>query len=265
MSRSPSILALAFALTNCQHRDPAPTATESASSSVAPSASVYVETTRAQHFDTEMLRARELWQAKPNLGDCSVLHEKADLELCQGAARALSALAQQPEAPAERALPLLTDGALALARLSERVRYLSLSELSQKRLSGKKERPAPSASGAVPERNARAAHEHSEPRVLELSEGPISELMSSTVRLERAVLRNLGAYLEYAAALAVRRSAFQAVKQLRNEHPQWPLLDHLIQEAALLESDRELKRELREFSAAGLPRGTRPGQSTDSK
>jgi len=84
------------------------------------------------------------------------------------------------------------------------------------------------------------------------------------VHLERDAVRNIGAYLEY-AELPVRRSAFDTVKRLRNEHPQWPLLEHLLHEAALLESDPALKRDLQEFSASGLPRSREPGQSPDSK
>lgn len=99
---------------------------------------------------------------------------------------------------------------------------------------------------------------------MELAAGPISRMMGDTVHLERDVMRNLGAYLEY-AELPVRRAAFEIVKHLRLEHPQWPLLDHLVREAWLLESDPSLKRELQEFSESGLPRGGHPGQSPDSK
>jgi hypothetical protein len=89
--------------------------------------------------------------------------------------------------------------------------------------------------------------------------------MGTTIHLERDVVRHLGAYLEY-DALPVRRAAFETVKRLRNEHPQWPLLDRLLREAALLEADPELKRQLQEFSASGLPERGHPGShSADSK
>jgi hypothetical protein len=84
------------------------------------------------------------------------------------------------------------------------------------------------------------------------------------VRIERDVMRALAAYLDY-AELPVRRSAFEAVKRLREQHPQWPLLDETIREARLLERDPDLKQALLALDRSGLPRGGRPGQSPFSK
>jgi len=92
----------------------------------------------------------------------------------------------------------------------------------------------------------------------------MSQLLDATIRLERDVIRNLGAYLEY-GALPVRHAAFDTVKGLRNEHPRWPALDHLLRDAAVLESDADLKRSLRELSGSGLPPSRYPNQSAETK
>ena len=88
--------------------------------------------------------------------------------------------------------------------------------------------------------------------------------MARTVRLERDVMRNLFAYLEY-AELPVRRAAYETVKGLRAAHPQWQLLDSKLHEAALLEADPELKTQLRGLVASGLPNERRLGQSPVSR
>jgi hypothetical protein len=89
-------------------------------------------------------------------------------------------------------------------------------------------------------------------------------LLAVTVRLERDVLRNLGAYLEY-GPLPVRRTAFDTVKQLGAAHPRWPALDRLRREAYVLESDAELKRGLHELSPSSVPQGGGPNQSAETK
>ena len=207
---------------------------------------------REGQLASELLRARHLRQTKAPLAACKdALHEQSDLTLCQAAERALTVLDQEADAPPERALPRLESTALTLTRLSTRLRYLSLAELSQKRLS-KGDAGAPpltsASSGRSPPQTAKLpALPKDSARAFELSDSPVSQLMTATFQLERDVLRNIGAYLEY-AELPVRRSAFASVKRLRSEHPEWPLLDHLLHEAWLLESDGELKSELREFS-----------------
>ena len=233
------------------------------------SANIFASNARAGHFEAELKRARDLWSGKPNLGDCTVpLHEKADQELCRTAELAILAIEGQFAAPPERVLPTLADGALALTRLAQRARYLSLGELSSKQLGGDAGVALPmTPTGARPSAllgKRLGAVPNGGQRSLELANGPASRMMSDTVRLERDVLRNLGAYLEY-AELPVRRSAFESVRRLRGEHPQWPLLEHLVREAGLLESDPDLKRRLEEFSEHGLPRGSHPGQTLDSK
>ena len=209
------------------------------------------------------------WQGKPVLGECAAaLDEKADVELCQAASTALDQLGRAQGARDASALPVLAEGALALTRLSQRVRYLSLGELSARRPAGDGGAPhAPAAGSAlVPSLpRGKLAASHDGQHAFELSDGPVVRLMSTTIHLERDAVRNLGAYLEY-AELPVRRTAFETVKRLRNEHPQWPALDRLLREAALLEADPELKRELHEFAASGLPERSRQGgHSTDSK
>ncbi|HEX7450696.1 MAG TPA: hypothetical protein VF294_00345, partial [Polyangiaceae bacterium] len=215
----------------------------------------------------------------PNLDDCTVvLHQDGDAALCHTAASALSAIEQiDPSLPIGRLLPVLADGALALARLSERARYQSLAELGEKRVTGDAA-AAPAASGSAastsklaPPRLTPAKPLPSgtlalpkEQHALELTDSPAGKFLPVVLRLERDSLRNLGAYLEY-APLDERRAALVSVKELRDTHPQWALLDRLIREAALLESDPDQKRALNELAVSGLPRGKSPVQSTDSK
>lgn len=194
------------------------------------------------------------------------------MALCQAATSALRAVTAEPAATPELALARLAPGALALVRLTERVRYLSLAELADRRV----ERdagvtPATSATGAAvgatraqpaPRKDQRGPH--AEKRALELSEGPLSQLLPVTIRFERDLIRNIGAYLEY-GPLPVRRAAFDTVKQLYATHPRWPALDHLLREAFVLETDAELKRALRESSPSSAPQGGRAGQSAETK
>ena len=253
----------ALALSGCRQGDQHGTPQASVSASAAASASLYAKGARELHFQNELTRARAHWKSKPNLGDCSgVLHEKEDLVLCEAANSALTVLEQEPEAQPESALPALENSALSLARLSKRLRYLSLGELSKKRLAGDAGAPTPpvaaSAHGPLrwPGRPDERGH-----RTFELGDGPIAQLMGSSVRLERDAVRHLGAYLEY-AELPVRRSAFSTVKRLHEQHPEWPLLRQLLREAALLESDPDLKSQLATLSASAQPPAP---QSTDSK
>ncbi len=182
-----------------------------------------------------------------------------------------------PSVPIERLLPVLADGALALARLSERARYQSLAELGEKRVTGNPgAAPAASSPATSPSKLAPSKLSPAKPlpsgslalqkeqHALELTDSPAGKFLPVVLRLERDALRNLGAYLEY-APLDERRAAFVSVKELRETHPQWALLDRLIREAALLESDPDQKRALNELVVSGLPRGKSPVQSTDSK
>ena len=191
------------------------------------------------------------------------MKEKSDLELCQAATGALATLAGPPAATPELALLQLAPGALALVRLSERARYLSLAELTQRRV--ERERDAGGAPAPAPHVHAHKEQGSARPdsRALELGDGPVAQLLALTTRLERDLIRNLGAYLEY-GPLPVRRAAFSTVKRLQAEHPQWALLDHLLQEAVVLESDADLKRDLRQLAASGA-QGGRHGQSAGTK
>jgi hypothetical protein len=212
----------------------------------------------------ELARAQARWHAKPSLGDCAkALSEKADLELCQAAASALEEIAREATPTPELALTRLAPGALALVRLSQRLRYLSLAELAQRHVDGGTQ-PAPSSSAASVasaiaasrlHQGKRAAH--GEQHALELGEGPVSQLMGRSIHLERDVIRNLGAYLEY-GPLPLRRAAFETVKQLFSVHPEWPSLAQLVREAVVLESDADLRRRLRELPASGQPQGGAP-------
>jgi len=239
----------------------------------APSASAstagndFTRRARERHFQEELARAQARWQTGPGLATCATaLKDKADLELCQAAASALAAISE-PAATPQLAITRLAPGALAFARLSERVRYLSLAELGQKHVQADAGvAPATSASVAALQGAPAAAVSHvrkgqrsgnAEQRAIELGDGPISQLMPVTIGLERDAVRNLGAYLEY-GPLPVRRAAFDAVNSLRVQHPQWPSLERLLQEAALLELDGDLKRDLRQLSASGLPQRSPP-------
>ena len=266
-----------LSLASCRHEERAPAPSASASAA----GSDFTERARAQHFQAELSRASTRFRTKQSLADCAAaLKEKADLELCQAAEAALAPLTLPVEpASTEDTLTRLASGALTLARLSERLRYLALAELAQQRLegdAGAAQAPSPSAAASVSQALAAHAHAHAhahdgqqgvakqEQRALKLSDSPVSRLLDSSIHLERDVLRNLGAYLEY-GPLAVRRAAFATVERLRGEHPKWPLLDHLIRDAAVLEADRDLKRDLAELSASGLPERERPAQSAATK
>jgi hypothetical protein len=260
---------LAFAalvLCGCRNGERRPTPL--AAPSVSASSSRYAGGAREAHFQVELTRARATWKSEPSLGECSVaLHEKDDLELCQAARNALAVLTRDPEAPLERALPALENGALSLARLSKRLRYLSLGELSKKRLAGDAGAPtlpaAPPARGPLPGPSNRL-REHGQRGAFVLNDGPISQAMATSVRLERDTLRNLGAYLEY-AELPARRSAFATAKRLHEQHPEWPLLARLLREAALLETDPDLKSQLAALSASAQPSEAHPAQPGESK
>ncbi len=258
-----------LSLSSCRHEERAPAPSASASAL----GNDFTAHARERHFEQELARARARWQTAPGLADCTkALKEQADLQLCQEAASALSAITGEPAATPELSLTRLSPAALTLVRLSERVRYLSLAELAQRRVEGDAGvAPAASTSSAAagaptklsqPRKGPGSAH--AERRAVELRDGPVSQLTAVTIRLERDVIRNLGAYLEY-GPLPVRRAAFDTVKRLQVTHPKWPSLEHLLQEAALLELDGDLKRDLRQLSAGSLPQGDRPAQSAGTK
>jgi hypothetical protein len=247
---------LVLALASCRRDEHAP----------APSASVslpgahFAEQARERHLHEELTRASSRWQTKPSLGDCSAaLKEKSDLELCRAAEDALAQVTAGTAPTPEATLTRLAPAALALARLSDRLRYLSMQELTERRIaSDAGVAKAPPRSGAVTgPLPAAHAHEqqhaaHAEQRAVQLSEGPVSRELEVAVRLERDLIRNLGAYLEY-GPLVVRRAAFAASKDLHAQHPRWPALARLLSEASVLESDGALKLELRELAATGAP------------
>jgi hypothetical protein len=255
-----------IALSGCRRDEQRAAPTVSASVSAA--AESYAAGARAANFGAELRRAEARWSEKPSLGECAaILHEKSDVELCQAASRALGALEEQP-AP-ERALPALESAALSLARLTERARFLSLSELSNKRITRDAGAPAaPAASHAVHVPRPKAPFDQLDVGrrgTFELGQGPSSGLLTRSLRLERDVLRNLGAFLEY-AELPVRRSAFEAVKRLYAQHQPWALLAQLLREASLLESDPALKSELSMLALrAQPPSDLVPAHSADSK
>jgi len=260
---------LALALASCRHEEqpPAPSASASAAGND------FTALSRERHLQAELTRANARWQSKPSLGECATaLKEKSDLELCESAKSALAAITAAPAETADAALTTLVPGALALGRLSERLRYLSLEELGQRRIEGdagaaRSER----APGAVASALAAASHAHqgeraphAEERAVQLSESPISQQLSLTMRLERDVIRNLGAYLEY-GSLPVRRAAFESVKSLHAQRPRWPALDHLLRESAVLETDDALRRDLQQLSAGGALSKRQPDHSAETK
>ncbi len=206
-----------------------------------------------------------------------MLHEKSDAELCTTAAGAVAAVEQlDPAATPDTVLPVLADAALSLVRLMERARYLSMEDLARHHLDGDAGIPTQAASARpaappalapsmAPLQLQRALHgmlrEHPS---LKLTDSPLSVLVQIAARLEHDVLRNLSAYLEY-APLPVRRSAFDTVKRLQSEHQQWPTLNHVLREAAVLETDEALKQNLNELASLAWPRGKKPDQPTGSK
>jgi hypothetical protein len=264
-----SSLFLVLALASCRRENRAPAPSTSASAL----GNKFTLNARERHFQEELARARARFETKPDLGNCAkALKEKADLELCQAAASALAALTAEPAQAPELMLTRLEPSALTLARLSERTRYLSLAELAQRRMDGDAGAlPAPPGSSATAAGSALPAHlqkgeraAHHEQHTLELGDGPVSKLMERSTQLERDVLRNLGAYLEY-GPLPVRRAAFDTIKRLCAVHPEWPALDRLLHEAVVLESDAALQLDLRQLSACGPSQGRRAGQSAATK
>jgi len=266
------VLCLGLTL-SCKREHPAPTAAPAPSDSA-------TESARQARFDSELQRARARWQEQPELGKCAaILSEKADLDLCSNAATALSRVIALDSATApSAALPVLADASLALERLVERARYLSMEELGRRRLesdagaaaSSASARSAPppaasAASGAFGMASPRGMQNLMRDRPkLKLSDSPLTHLVQNAARLERDVLRNFAAYLEY-APLPVRRSAFDVAKRLAAEHPRWPTLSHTLREAAVLETDAALKQQLLQTASHGLPPGPRPDQPTGSK
>lgn len=243
-----------LALASCgrEERAPAPSASVSAGDGE------FATRARERHFQEELERANSRWQTKPSLGDCgAALKEKSDLELCQAAETALAEVTSATTTTPESALRRLAPAGLALARLSERLRFLALRELAERRIEGDAGvAPAPPASGAVTGRLTAAVHPpdrkhagHAEQRAVQLKEGPVSRALELATRLERDVIRNLGAYLEY-GPLSVRRAAFDTSKALHAQRPRWPALARLLSEASVLESDGALKGELRQLAAS---------------
>jgi hypothetical protein len=277
-----------LALASCQRDEHAP----APSASVSGAAGDFAARARERHFEEELERARARWQQQPNLADCSTaLKDKSDLELCHAAENALAQVTSVAAPTPEAALARLAPAALALVQLSERLRYLSLQELTERRVTGDAgvakaaadagvaKTPtdtgvakAPTSSAAVSGGSNAAGHPHeprprahAEQRAVQLSEGPASRALEVALRLERDVIRNLGAYLEY-GPLAVRRAAFATSKDLRAQHPRWPALARLLNEASVLESDLALKGELRELAANGaLQRPRAADQSAETK
>jgi hypothetical protein len=213
------------------------------------------------------------------LGNCAeILKEKSDAELCRAASSALTAQEQlDPSSPPEATLPVLADVSLALVRLFERARYLSLEDIGHARLEGdagalaRATRAEHAGAAAAPaasvpaQRVPRALHSVLRERsTLKLTESPTTRLVQTVARLEREVLRNFGAYLEY-ASLSVRQSAYATARTLQSGHPHWPGLNHLLREASVLETDAALKQKLNALASQGLPQGKAPDQPTGSK
>ena len=268
-------IGLGLCASTCKHDHPSPAPTRASAS-----ADSATENTQRARFDSELRRAHARWQEQPDLGKCAdIVKEKADLDLCTTAATALTTVEALDSAAAPSAvLPVLANASLALERLVERARYLSMEELGRRRLEGDAGAPASSASaralppavatpasGAVGMASPRGKQNSMRDRPkLKLSESPLTHLVQNAARLERDVLRNFAAYLEY-APLPVRQSAFDVAKRLAAEHPRWPTLSHTLREAAVLESDAALKQQLLETASRGLPPGPRPDQPTGSK
>jgi hypothetical protein len=237
------------------------------------------EAARQTRYESELKRARARWQERPDLANCAeILKEKADADLCRAAGSGLTALEQlDPSSSPEATLPVLSDVSLALVRLFERARYLSLEDIGHARLEGDAgalARATPSARAGAPAAPTASVPAQRMPRTLrsvlrdrstlKLTDSPTTRLVQSVARLEREVLRNFGAYLEY-APLPVRQSAYAAAKTLQAAHPHWPGLNHLLREASVLETDAALKQKLNELASQGLPQGKAPDQPTGSK
>jgi hypothetical protein len=263
------VAALCLDLLGCKHDHPAP----NPGTRPAPADSVS-ETIRQTRLDAELKHARERWAELPDLGNCALLlKENADLELCRAANAALAALEHSdPAASAETKMPVLGGASLALVRLLDRARFLVFDQMGKQRLERDGGAVEASHGGAGPVTGqAPVAHGPSgthallsEHATLKMTDTPMIHLVENTARLERDALRNLGAYLEY-APLSLRRAAFDRMKQLQAEHPRWPTLNHQLREAAVLETDPDLKQNLNDLVSQMLPRGKRPDQPAGSK
>jgi hypothetical protein len=205
-----------------------------------------------QRLRLELQKHVEHWQHAPDAPKCDpVLREAADRALCAAVApkRAVVAEAIRGDAPADVALPALAELALACERLLARLRFLALAEIGSRHIdadAGKpaaRAQPAPAASRLVPlHTNLR----HEPAPNLRLESGPLSGLIESTSRLEILTLRLLGAYLEY-GPLALRKRAAAECARLLEVHSHFTALAHLLEEAAVLEADPELKARLRDL------------------
>lgn len=240
-----------------------------ASASAAPADSA-VESARETRFQSELSRAQKLWQEPPSLGKCAeIMKEDGDRALCATAESALARVAAlPPSAASSDALPPLGDAALALVRLFERARYLSLEQLGREHMEGDAgARAAASAAPRVAPFASSGARvflsKARDQKRLKLVEGPLGVLAQNAGRLERDVLRQLGAYLEY-GPLSVRKSAFERADQLNSQHPQWPALHRLVREASVLETDPELRARLQASAGKATPE-LKPAQTTGSK
>jgi len=261
LSLGTRIGALAFALVACR----APARHDGAGAAASGSAASAADDGRAAHFDSETKRARELWLGRPQLTHCAeVLSTDADRKWCDGASAGLAEIeALSPSAPAELVLATLGRGALALAHVLDRARYLAFTDLSERGLHG----PAAPASGSAsgPAHPAPAASSSlGKAPAMKLSESPAFRLIDEAAAVERGTLRELTAYLEY-APLPVRKQAFVTCSGLLETHPRWAELHGSLREAAVLESDPELKAKLTALAARGLPPGPKPDQPTGSK
>ncbi len=234
------------------------------------------ENARETRFRSELSRAQQLWQGSSALGKCAeAMKQDGDRALCADAEKNLARVAALPAGvTAGDALPVLGNAALALARLFDRARYLSLEELGRERLEGDagvNAKPAPSARPALMPSAAPGASGAArfpfprgrEQRHLKLADSAAGTLALNVGRLERDLLRELGAYLEY-GPLSVRQAAFERVEQLRAQHRDWPALHRLLREASVLETDPELKARLVASTAAAFGR-QQPAQPAGSK
>ena len=273
---SVAVLGLCLALVACK-RDAPKQARASASASAADES----DRARQAHFESEQQLAQARWKEQPDLGNCAeILQKNQDLELCRRAATALGEVERlDPAAGTDTVIPRLADAALALVRLLDRARYLNFEDFGRRRQLGDAG-AAPAASSAlgvappppVPSGAGRSARPIQrvlrgalrEPRSLKAVASPVQHLVETTSRLEHDVLRQLGAYLEY-AALPVRRVAFERMKAVQAEHPRWPTLLRVLREAAVLETDSALKQSLNELAHRGLPQRAPPDQPTGSK
>lgn len=215
------------------------------------------------------------WSDTAELPACDpLLKDAAQLELCKTAAAALTtmkAAAAKPE-PAPVLIRNAAELAYATESASEKLRAASMEKMQAEHKtapagSGASVKPTSSALGAaVKTRPAGSAFSKTNPgpagklgdkvRAEPTPLDPAMQVMQAYSRVNRAALRYLSQYLQF-APLPTRKAAFAELEALSKRKEAWPALGRTLREAAMAENDPELQGKLKAL-APKLSRRTPP-------